>query len=261
MASVATIGMIAAGCGGSSKPTSSGGTTSGQTKSTAIAQSGGPGEGPYPWKYPASGNVSVGSGTTIGGTKCSSGTPQFDSPYAAPCVAKFTGSNGGATYNGVTATQILIANRTFPSTANAQQVAAVAKQEGYALPQVTKQVEQVFLDYFNKVYDLYGRKVVIQDVAATGNATSEALNQGQSQACADADNIANQVHAFAELGLGENFTGGGGSGPFSDCAVQQKLVELSGGAYFPETWYQQHNPYIWHVPMDCERISTQLAEA
>ncbi|HET9732739.1 MAG TPA: hypothetical protein VFP54_08705 [Acidimicrobiales bacterium] len=258
VAIAALAGLVAAGCGGSSGHNTS---TSGTTKNVTVAKSGGVGEGPYPWKYPASGSITVGSGTTVSGTKCTANGPQFDSPYAPPCIAKFTGSNGGATYNGVTANQILIANRTFPSTANAQQTAAVAKAQGYALPQVTQQVRQVFLDYFNKVYDLYGRKVVIQDVNATGNSTQEALNQGQSQACADADNIANQVHAFGELGLGENFTGAGGSGPFSQCAVQQKLVEFSGGAYFDETWYQQQNPYVWDVPMDCERISTQLAEA
>ena len=51
---------------------------------------------------------------------------------------------------------------------------------------MTEQVQQVFLNYFNKVYDLYGRKVVLQPFTATGNSTNEALNQGQAQACADA---------------------------------------------------------------------------
>ncbi|MGH9007043.1 MAG: hypothetical protein ACRDV6_04915, partial [Acidimicrobiales bacterium] len=49
-----------------------------------LAKSGPAGEGPYPWKYPATGSVKVGSGTTIGGQKCTTSTDQFGSPYADP---------------------------------------------------------------------------------------------------------------------------------------------------------------------------------
>jgi hypothetical protein len=159
----------------------------------------------------------------------------------------------------VTSDKILIAERVFPTTANSQAVAAQARNAGAALPQVSDQVQQVFLNYFNKVYELYGRHVVIQNVTATGNLTSEALNQGQAEACADADTIANQVHAFGEAGLIENFAPGG-TGPFSTCAAQQKLIEFQGNPYFDEGSFQTLNPYVWNVVEDCERISTQVAE-
>jgi len=216
-------------------------------------------EGPYPWKYPASGNVKVGTGTTIGGAKCTPGAQQFATPYAPPCVAKFTGSNGGATYNGVTANTITIAVRTFPSTANQEEIAAQLAAAGDAPQQVTNQVEQVFLNYFNKAYDLYGRKVVLQSMTATSNATLEALGQNQAQACADADTIANQMHAFAESGIPEDFAGGGTS-PFSTCAAQRKLVEFFGNAYYSETTFQGENPYVWSWTPDCQRIAANMAE-
>jgi hypothetical protein len=216
-------------------------------------------EGPYPWKYPASGNVSVGSGTTVLGTKCTPGTLQLNTPYAPPCVAKFTGSNGGATSNGVTATTITLAQREFPSTANSEEIAAEAAAAGDAPPQVTDQVEQVFLNYFNKAYDLYGRKVVIQPMQATGNATSEALGQGQAQACADADTIANQMHAFGEDGIPFDFSFGG-SAPFSQCAAQDHLVEFFGNAYYSETTFQAENPYVWSFTPDCQRIAANMAD-
>jgi hypothetical protein len=253
------LGLVAAACsskGGSGSAAGSGSSTTAAGATTTGAA----GEGPQPWRYPGSGNVQVGSGTTTGGVKCSSGVTQIPYSYAPPCVAKFTGSNGGATSNGVTSNEILIANRVFPSTANAAQVAAIAKQDGAALPAVDQQVRQTFVDHFNKTFELYGRKVVIQDVAASGNSTSEALNQGQAQACADADKIATQVHAFGELGIGESFTGLGGSGPFSVCAAQQHLVEFQAGAYFPESFYQQYNPYLWHTAEDCQRIAYASAE-
>ena len=178
-----------------------GSVTAGASGGPKLDTSGTAGEGPYPWKYPASGKVSVGSGTTVSGAKCTPGTNQVDSPYAVPCVAKFTGSNGGATYRGVTSNEIILAQREYPATANSEEIAAEAKEAGAAPQQVTSQVEQVFLNYFNKTFDLYGRHVVIEPMTATGNSTTEALGQGQAQACADADTIANQMHAFGEDGL------------------------------------------------------------
>jgi hypothetical protein len=258
--------LVAGGCSGGSSSSHSSSSATGAATGAAhsaptgpkVAQVGGPNEGPYPWQYPASGSIQAGTGTTVGGTACSSGVAQFDSPYAPPCLPAFTGNNGGATSNGVTADKILIAERVFPSTANSQAVAAEARNDGQALPQVTDQVEQVFLNYFNKVYELYGRQVVIQNVTATGNVTTESLNQGQAQACADADTIANQVHAFGELSAFNNFLMGG-TGPFSACAAQQKLIEFNGDDYFDEGTYQQLNPYVWNIASDCERISNQNA--
>ena len=227
-----------------------------------LSASGPANEGPYPWKYPGSGSVKVGSGTTISGQKCTAGAPQFSSAYADPCIAKWSGNNGGATYNGVTATTITLAMRTFPMTANSEEVAAVAKQDGIAVPGVSDEVAKVFINYFNKVYDLYGRHVKLVEEHAVGNATTEALGGGQSQACADADTIAHSIHAFGEVGfsLDPNGTGGGGSGPFSVCAASDGLVEFAGGGYFDEAWYQQYNPYVWDIVQECERIGIMSAQ-
>src|SRR6516165_4191799 len=87
----------------------------------ARAASGIAGEGPFPWRYPASGSAVVGTGTTVSGTACSASAGQFASPYAAQCIAHFKGSNGGATSNGVTGSTITVVQREFPITANIQQ--------------------------------------------------------------------------------------------------------------------------------------------
>ncbi len=235
------------------------GVASGSTGGPVLTKSGPADEGPYPYAYPASGNIKVGTGTTISGQKCTSGTPQVPSPYAVPCIPKFTGNNGGATYDGVTSNEILLAQRAFPVTANSEELEAEATAAGVALPAVQTQVEQVFLNYFNQAYDLYGRKVVIQNVPATGNATSEALNEGQTQACADASTIADQVHAFAEDGIATNFQAGG-SGPFSQCAAQDHLVEFAGDAYFNEATFASENPYVWATTENCTLGAAEEAE-
>ncbi len=237
-----------------------GGVAGGTPSTPVLTKSGPANEGPYPWKYPATGSVKVGSGTTISGQKCTPGTPQFASAYADPCIAKFTGNNGGATARGVTATTITLAQRVFPNSANGAEVASEAEEAGAALPSVTNQIEQVFLNYFNKVYDLYGRKVVIKQMNATGNPTTEALGQGQAQACADAATIADQMHAFGEVGFLANFNGAGGTGPFSQCAAQDHLVEFAGDGYFDETTFQSLNPYVWNLTQNCTTISENEAE-
>ena len=122
MGTVVSFTLVAAG----------GSVTAGAAGGPKLDASGPASEGPYPWKYPATGNVSVGSGTTIGGQKCTPGTNQVDSPYAVPCIAKFTGNNGGATYRGVTSNEIILAQREFPATANSEEIAAEAKEAGAA---------------------------------------------------------------------------------------------------------------------------------
>jgi hypothetical protein len=213
------------------------------------------------------GKVQVGSGTTVGGIACRAGLRQIPiSAYADPCQAAFTGNNGGATYRGVTATTIKIADRDCPQSADSAAVQAYAQQAGAATQATTDAVENVFLDYFAKIFDLYGRHIVWSKYPVSGGSTQctlEAESQGQDAACADADGIANSVKAFAEDGEGiySEGAGGGGSGPFSQCAAQQHLVELEGGAYFPQSWYDQLNPYVWEGIMGCERVAEQTGEA
>ena len=232
----------------------------GASSTSPVLKTSGPaGEGPYPWAYPASGGIKAGTGTTSSGATCTPSTPQFDSSYAPPCIAKFTGNNGGATYNGVTASTITLAEREFPSAADTQEIEAEAKAAGGAIPQVISQVQQVFLNYFNRVYDLYGRKVVITPYTTQASFTTEELGQGQPQACADADAIANQMHAFGETGMtnGDSY---GGTGPFSTCAAQDHLVEFDGDPYFDEAAFGALNPYVWSITQNCNTITDSEAE-
>jgi hypothetical protein len=232
----------------------------GASGTSAVLKTSGPaGEGPYPWAYPATGGIKAGTGTTSSGAQCTPSTPQFSSPYAPPCIAKFTGNNGGATYNGVTASTITLVEREFPSAADTQEIEAQAKAAGGALPQVISQVQQVFLNYFNSVYNLYGRKVVITPYTTQASFTTEELGQGQPQACADADTIANQMHAFAETGI-TNGTSYGGTGPFSTCAAQDHLVEFDGDPYYDEAAFAALNPYVWSITQNCNTITDSEAE-
>jgi len=227
---------------------------------SAVLTARGPGnEGPYPYAYPASGHITAGTGKTLRGTSCTPSTPQFSSAYVAPCLPKFTGNNGGATYNGVTSTTITLAQVQYPSSANEQTLEADAAAAGDAPQPIISQVEQTFLNYFNSVFELYGRHVVIKPIIATGSSLQEALGQDQTQACADATTIASQMHAFGETGIAYELQAGG-SNPFSNCAAQEHLVEFEGNAYFGENVFQGQNPYVWSTVPSCTNIAAQMAE-
>ena len=193
-------------------------------------------------------------GTTRDGRECAPGVRQIPvSSYATQCAAAFSGDNGGATFRGVAGDTIRIVRREFPDNANSQAAAQLREQAGFASEEVEDQVRDVFIEYFNNSYELYGRKVEWKDYESqNGNSTEEAQSRGREGACADATQIVKEINAFAVLS---------GSGPFGSCAAEKELLVFRAGAYFPEgPYYQANHPYLWHQAMECERISTQVAE-
>jgi len=196
-----------------------------------------------------------GQGKTIAGLDCGPGVRQIPwSLYAAPCQAASDGTNPGATAPGVTDTEIIVVERDFPESANSRAVDATLVQAGFADPAIDDNVRDDWWGWFNTMYDLYGRQVThVKYESQNGDSTAEAQSKGKEGACLDADAIAKEIGAFA--------TGGRRvSGPFGECAAERGVVSFQAGAYFPESWYRRHHPYIFETLMECERISIQTAE-
>ena len=166
-----------------------------------LATGGPAGEGPYPWKYPASGTVKVGSGTTIGGqpvlgrhaaVRLSLRRPLRRQVHRQQRRGHLQRRHCDHHHPGPA--------RTFPTTANLQEVEAEARAAGDALPQVTEQVENVFFNYFNKVYDLYGRKVVIKPFTATATPRRRRSTRARPRPVRTPQ-TAKAMHAFGETGI------------------------------------------------------------
>jgi len=201
----------------------------------------------------------VGAGTTVGGTPCAPGVRQIPfSQYAAPCVSRWSGNNNGATWNGVTGSTITIAIRHTSDSSGANSLATQAEVEAAGgVPYSTQeQYTQQLVAYFNKTFEFYGRQVKLVDFNGQGNYTNEELDQDQAAACADADALATSVHAFGVLDFELNFE----PAPFAECAQRYKLYVPEGAPYFPESFYQQLNPYVWGVTMNCTLIAQVYAE-
>ena len=222
------------------------------------------------------GKVSVGSGVTRGGVQCKPGVRQLpNSAYANPCVAKFTGNNGGATYRGVDAKTIkLVVRKTADSGGpSAQTVDEANRAAGRATRSEALQfARRYWLKYFNRMMELYGRQVEIVEYGSTAsNGVEEAQSRGKDGACADATAIANTVKGFAVIGFNSTFTE---SQPFSQCAKEKGgLVVPLGASYFPEgsvkdpkglslsgVSYRGWHPYVYHIVMECEQIGQDVAE-
>ena len=197
--------------------------------------------------------IQRGTGKTRLGFECKPDLPQIpDSSYAAPCQNVYDGPNGGATSRGVTDKEILVVRREFPESANSRAVAAVVEQAGGASEEVSDAVRDTFIEYFNKSFELYGRTVKwLEYESENGNSTDEAQSKGKEGACVDADKIAKEFKAFAVSS---------GSAPFSECAAERQTMVFSAAAYYPERFYKKYHPYLWGGPMECERITYQVAE-
>lgn len=237
---------------GGGVPTAGGGTTGPRsTDPGPTGDGGGPGTtAPPPTAAPA-------SGKTRGlGVDCNGGDVRQIpwSLYAAPCVPRYDGPNGGSTYRGVTDTEILVVWRTFPDTANSRAVDAVLVQAGFADPEVTENVFRDWISFFNANFEFYGRQIkLVEYESENGNSTDEAQSKGKEGACLDADKIAKEFQAFAVGPAGT-------SGPFGECAAERGLVSFRSGPYFPESWYRRYHPFLYETLMECERISHQVSE-
>jgi hypothetical protein len=193
------------------------------------------------------------TGKTRGGFDCAKGVRQLPwSRYAAPCYPAWSGNNGGATDNGVTAKEIVIVDRDFPDSASSAAVDAFVQQAGFASSDEFEETQHKFYGWMNKVFELWGRKVkLVEYESEYGNSTDESLSKGKEGACADADSIKAKYNPFLILS---------GSSPFGECAAERKMTVLGAGAYYPDTWYRKYHPYIWAGVMECERIAHMNAE-
>ena len=94
-------------------------------------------------------------------------------PYSPPCV-QFSGSNGGATSRGVTADKVVVSVR-IGSFANGM-LDAVSKVANAKIPNespavITKTVSGL-VDYFNKRFQFYGRKLEVVQWDGKGDVLS-----------------------------------------------------------------------------------------
>ena len=182
---------------------------------------------------------------------CAGGARQTREPYSPPCVT-FEGSNGGATSLGVTQDTITITFREgdLPSIyAVAGQVAEKANIKDTA--EDVRRTIDAYAEYFNKNFQLYGRRVRVQYYKGQGDQLSEFFGGGTEGANADAIRVAQEIKGFADVSALTT--------PYAEALVRQKVIAIPP-VHMSRQWYEDHAPYAYGVLVDCSRLASSTVD-
>ncbi|MBA3652855.1 MAG: hypothetical protein H0W70_01525 [Actinobacteria bacterium] len=163
------------------------------------------------------------------------GRVKVPSLYAPPCVPPYGGKNGGATYQGVTATTITFAvPEAQPNAATAAILAAGGDTDTRA---EIEQTLQNYVDLLEHHFQTYGRKIklVFFESAVNPNDSDAAQN---SEAQADAIKIAKEIKAYLSLG------DAGNPAAFYDTLVANHVPCICTTT-LPHEYYLERAPYVW----------------
>jgi hypothetical protein len=182
------------------------------------------------------------------GAHCDTETGRVALPIldSAPCVERWDGTdNGGATYQGVTSKEIVVAVYQNPRDPliNGLVSGAGANTDPNA-------AYKAMLDYariFQRYYQTYGRTVRFVKFEGTGSGTDEVA------ARADALRIAKEIKAFAAIG-----------GPTQTNAYAQELARDHVICFCPvgpsQAFVRRNAPYVWPAGMAPEQANASAAE-
>src|SRR5581483_3497614 len=175
-------------------------------------------------------------GAVTRGRDCPGGDLQDkNSTYSPPCL-DFRGDKG------VTGDTITVAMREM------EPIDAGANNQGRLTdtPADLQRSALAFVDYFNRVYQTYGRKVQLVFYKAKMPQLAGAEGGHQEEANADALTVGQEIKAFADLTAG--------APAYADALVRQGVIGF-GTFHLSRSWYQAHAPYAWANLPDCTWIA------
>jgi hypothetical protein len=200
----------------------------------------------------------AGSGTGLGGHDEAAGSPTApnvpracrygygnpprttSSPYAAPCVTKWSGNNGGATSKGVTGTEIRVAVGNPNGDAGTDGPVPTTPRDNESAVDRTWRVLQA---WFNSRYEFYGRtlRFYVQNYDET-----------PAKQAAAAQTVDEQYHVFA-ASMGRWAT-------MTELARRGIIAFAEDGDQYPESFLASHRPYNWEMNVDADRAVRLSAE-
>ena len=143
---------------------------------------------------------------------------QTEDPQSPPCVPFFEGDNGGATSAGVSADEIRI-----------------------AVPRNTDEGHLRTIEaYFNKRYELYGRKIRLVQTGAFGAGCPEQRAEASALAALD-------IFAATDAGTAN-------SACFYDELTRNRIIVSEVSYAFTEAQMQARHPYTWSYLMSVDKL-------
>ncbi|HML00056.1 MAG TPA: hypothetical protein VK428_07710 [Acidimicrobiales bacterium] len=186
----------------------------------------------------AAGGTTATDDVAVSGVKCGLGVLQVTwSPYAPPCQPAWSGNNGGATAPGVSGSTITIAYREEGESSDVNAVRSIMPGVLPTDSQVLYDLN-VFLQAFNKEYELYGRHVVIKPFMAQGDAMEEMVGEDTQGAQEDAATAAS-MGAFADITPIPTI-------PYSEALVQNHVISMNN-LLTSNSFLQSSAPYAYSM--------------
>ncbi|HUR78167.1 MAG TPA: hypothetical protein VMZ22_09495 [Acidimicrobiales bacterium] len=182
-----------------------------------------------------------GATAATGDTKHCVNGKQFSAaiyPWAPPCVAKFDGDNGGATYRGVTPNEIKVV---VMSGNYGAAVEAALQAAGGSTPEQAQAAVAANQDFINARFELYGRKVKMVwrkfrcGTGGEGPPEDQCLRN-------EARQIVAEENPFAVIW--DNSVSSATYDEFSNLKVLN-----FGGYAFRESFNRSNRPYHWDLHM------------
>jgi hypothetical protein len=165
------------------------------------------------------------------GDRCDPATGRLRIPtvYAPACVPVFRGDNGGGTHRGVTADTVRVAYYVARPDADLTAALAGIVDDEAAVTETL----QRYTEFFNALYETYGRRVEVVRYQAKGAANDPVA------ARADAIAVAEELGAFASIG-----------GPALTAAYAEQLAQagvlcIGCGFSSPDSTHQANAPHLW----------------
>ncbi len=181
------------------------------------------------------------------GDRCDTSTGVIAVPdfFAPECYAPFTGDNGGATDQGVTADEIVVVN--YLGLEGDPVIGYIT--DAVAVNDTNEQQGQTMLDlveYYHAFYELYGRKVRLVNFEGTGI--------DEVAARADAALIAEQFEPFAVLG------GPALTSAFGDELAARGIMCIGCTPGQPTEFYAERDPLVWSLGTSSAQGQTHVVE-
>jgi hypothetical protein len=240
LVAIAAVTLVVAAACHSSGSSSSGG---GKVKSNEALIKSGP-MTPEKAKLLGKSNVDFGPNCD---TK--TGRVKIPSVYAPPCVQPFRGNNGGATSQGVTANEIKVVFYTGDPSKDPL-LAGQIRAAGASLDiQPIRDTFQGYVDIYNKLFELSGRKISVEFYLGTGSGSDTAAAKADAIAIAD-------KKPFAVIGGPAQSTT-----VFSDELASRGVLCLGTCALaVPQKLSDAHTPYLYTDGPSPEEAALLTAE-
>jgi len=215
-----------------------------------------------PSRAPSSDSASAGP-TTVAENQVASGADQVvpcpdrkdqvaGDPYAPPCLVWNGTDNGGETSRGVTRDGIRVSYRSSPGGADI--LTTIQRIMPGATPPPPGAVEKTvegLVEYFNRNFQFYGRRLQLQTFPAKADPTVELTGANQQQAEADAVTAATEIEAFADASATTE--------PYN-AALAAKQVIAFGAPYLSDEYFTERRPYAWSFQPSCTTVGRATSE-